>query len=135
MVDIGKEILHALDTQHDDRFDDMEAAEIVAVADQIVSLREQIDRMTARKDELTAILRERLKEQDEAYIFGEHRITVKQTYTFSEERARLIIPAETLPLVEETRTVLVEAKVKDYLAPVAYRACRVPRGKATVTVR
>jgi len=113
-----------------------ELAELVSAAEQIADLRDRIAGLTERKDELTSLLRAKLKvNPDAVYRVGARTVAVTQTTTFDPAQAVLVAPPEILAMITVTRTEVSDERAKELLAPAAYQACRVPRGKPTVVVR
>jgi hypothetical protein len=116
-------------------FTDEEIAAMAEIANRIDETRDRINALMELKDSLTAELRARLKPTEKPYRLGTHRVTVHQSTEFNPELAAKVIAPELLPLVTVTTTTISEEMCKAILPPLAYQACRSPRGKATVTVK
>lgn len=112
-----------------------EITQLTEAARQIAVLRSQIAELVDRKEALTALLRSKLKPTEDLYKFGDRTVSVVQTTVFDEVQARKVLTIEQLGACLRQVTVVDDALAKAVLPPAVYVNCRIPRGKATVTVK
>jgi hypothetical protein len=117
---------------------EMTDEQVADLAGRIRDLRDRAAELKNKADDLTGQLREALKVGTNQ-TYGPWNVHITQSTTFSEARALElsragIITAEQIEWATITVKTVDEARLTDILPPTVAAQCRVPRGKATVTI-
>lgn len=89
--------------------------------ERLADLQGRIKEMTSEADSIKARLRDDYRDDPGTKDIGNHKLSITPTTRFSEDQARLVLPAELVDLC--TVPTLSSAKVKQLVAPAMYAAC------------